>query len=149
MADTTTTSAATPRGHRKEREGKVISNKMAKTIIVRVERRFPHPKFKKVVTGYKKFYAHDEKAEAKVGDRVRIEIERRIFNRYLRFCRLYWWYQGPNNWNGVCNSSVAATFLLLEPEPGRVARALELALDGLRVFLDTCLISMKRATSTR
>src|SRR6267154_1187516 len=66
------------RGHRKERQGEVISNKMAKTIIVRVERRFPHPKFKKVVTGYKKLYAHDEKAEAKVGDRVRIEETRPI-----------------------------------------------------------------------
>jgi len=64
------------RGNRKERVGEVISNKMAKTIIVRVERRFPHAKFKKVVTGYKKFYAHDEKAEAKVGDRVRIEETR-------------------------------------------------------------------------
>jgi len=49
---------------------------MTKTIIVRVERRFPHPKFKKVVTGYKKFYAHDEKNEAKVGDRVRIQETR-------------------------------------------------------------------------
>ena len=49
---------------------------MAKTIVVRVERRFPHPEFKKVVTGYKKFYAHDEKGEAKVGDRVRIEETR-------------------------------------------------------------------------
>ena len=64
------------RGKRKERIGEVISNTMAKTIIVRVERRFPHPKFKKVVTGYKKLYAHDEKAEAKVGDRVRIEETR-------------------------------------------------------------------------
>jgi len=64
------------RGNRKERLGEVISNKMAKTIIVRVERRFPHPKFRKVVTGYKKFYAHDEKSEAKVGDHVRIEETR-------------------------------------------------------------------------
>ena len=64
------------RGNRKERVGEVISSKMAKTIIVRVERRFPHPRFKKVVTGYKKFYAHDEKSEAKVGDRVRIEETR-------------------------------------------------------------------------
>jgi 30S ribosomal protein S17 len=64
------------RGNRKERVGEVISNKMTKTIVVRVERRFPHPKFKKVVTGYKKFYAHDEKAEAKVGDRVRIQETR-------------------------------------------------------------------------
>src|SRR2546426_977838 len=77
----TTTAPATPppppaRGKRKERVGEVISNKMAKTIIVRVERRFPHPKYKKVVTGYTKFYAHDEKSEAKVGDRVRIEETR-------------------------------------------------------------------------
>lgn len=66
----------TSRGNRKERLGEVISNKMAKTIIVRVQRRYPHPKFKKVVSGYKKLYAHDEKAEAKVGDRVRIEETR-------------------------------------------------------------------------
>ena len=62
----------TERGNRKERVGEVISNKMTKTIVVRVERRFPHPQFKKVVTSFSKFYAHDEKSEAKVGDRVRI-----------------------------------------------------------------------------
>jgi small subunit ribosomal protein S17 len=61
------------RGHRKERVGEVISNKMTKTIVVRVQRRFPHPQFKKVVTQFNKFYAHDEKNEAKVGDRVRIQ----------------------------------------------------------------------------
>lgn len=64
------------RGHRKERIGEVISNKMAKTIVVQVERRFQHARFKKVVTRYKKFYAHDEKSEAKVGDRVRIQETR-------------------------------------------------------------------------
>lgn len=68
--------ATAARGHRKERVGEVIANKMAKTIVVRVERRFPHRRFKKVVTGYKKFYAHDEKSEAKVGDRVRIQETR-------------------------------------------------------------------------
>jgi small subunit ribosomal protein S17 len=67
---------ARARGKRKERVGKVVSNRMAKTIIVRVERRFPHAKFKKVVTGYKKFCAHDETGQAKVGDRVRIEETR-------------------------------------------------------------------------
>jgi small subunit ribosomal protein S17 len=67
---------AEERGNRKQRTGEVISNKMAKTIVVRVERRFPHPRFKKVVTQYKKFYAHDEKGEAKPGDRVRIEETR-------------------------------------------------------------------------
>ena len=81
MAETTTTSATTTapeaaRGKRKERVGEVISSKMAKTIIVRVERRFAHPRYKKVITGYKKLYAHDEKNEAKVGDRVRIEETR-------------------------------------------------------------------------
>src|SRR5437868_6839717 len=74
--DTKTLETMTARGNRKERVGEVISNKMTKTIVVRVERRFPHPKYKKVVTGYKKLYAHDEKAEAKVGDRVRIEETR-------------------------------------------------------------------------
>ena len=64
------------RGNRKERVGEVISNKMAKTIVVRVKRRFPHPKFKKIVTSFKKFYAHDEKAEAKIGDTVRIQETR-------------------------------------------------------------------------
>ncbi len=81
MSDTTAntstqTATAAARPNRKERVGEVISNSMTKTIVVRVERRFPHPKYKKVVTGYKKFYAHDEKNEAKVGDRVRIEETR-------------------------------------------------------------------------
>jgi small subunit ribosomal protein S17 len=70
MSDTT---IVEKRGHRKERVGEVLSAKMAKTIIVRVERRFPHPRFKKVITQFSKFYAHDEKSEAKVGDRVRIQ----------------------------------------------------------------------------
>lgn len=64
------------RGKRKERVGEVVSNKMTKTIVVRVERRFPHPRYKKIVTAFKKFYAHDEKSEAKIGDRVRIEETR-------------------------------------------------------------------------
>ena len=56
--------------------GKVISNKMAKTIVVQVQRRFPHPQYKKVITAYSKFYAHDEKSEAKVGDMVLIQETR-------------------------------------------------------------------------
>jgi small subunit ribosomal protein S17 len=67
---------AAPAGKRKERVGEVVSNKMAKTIVVRVQRRYPHAQFKKIVTAYKKFYAHDEKAEAKVGDTVRIQETR-------------------------------------------------------------------------
>jgi small subunit ribosomal protein S17 len=75
MAETEN-STVTKRGTRKERVGEVISNKMAKTIVVQIQRRFPHARYKKVVTAYSKFYAHDEKAEAKVGDKVRIEETR-------------------------------------------------------------------------
>jgi small subunit ribosomal protein S17 len=74
MAETTNPVAAT--GKRKQRVGEVVSNKMTKTIVVRVERRYPHAQFKKIVTSYKKFYAHDEKSEAKPGDTVRIEESR-------------------------------------------------------------------------
>jgi len=70
------TETSLQRGHRKERVGDVVSDKMNKTIVVRVKRRFRHPRFKKVVTAYSKFYAHDEKNEAKVGDRVRIQETR-------------------------------------------------------------------------
>ncbi len=78
MADTETKSApeTSARGTRKERQGEVISNKMTKTIVVKVDRRYPHPRFKKVVTSFTKFYAHDEKSEAKVGDMVLIEETR-------------------------------------------------------------------------
>jgi small subunit ribosomal protein S17 len=64
------------RGHRKERVGEVVSDRMHKTIVVRVERRFRHPRFKKVVRAYSKLYAHDEKGEAKMGDRVLIQETR-------------------------------------------------------------------------
>jgi small subunit ribosomal protein S17 len=70
--------APTQRGHRKERLGEVVSNRMHKTIVVRVERRFRHPRFKKVVRSYDKLYAHDEKNEAQVGDRVRVAETRRL-----------------------------------------------------------------------
>lgn len=72
MSETNTVSSPA-RGHKKERVGEVISNKMTKTIVVSVQRRFPHPEFKKVITQYSKFYAHDEKSVAKVGDLVRIQ----------------------------------------------------------------------------
>jgi small subunit ribosomal protein S17 len=61
---------------RKERTGEVVAAKMQKTIVVRVERRVPHPKFKKIVRVHNKFYAHDEKSEAKQGDRVLIRETR-------------------------------------------------------------------------
>ncbi len=64
------------RGHRKERTGEVVSNKMQKTIVVRVERRYRHPQFKKIVTSFNKLYAHDENNQAQIGDLVRIQETR-------------------------------------------------------------------------
>ena len=63
-------------GLRKQRVGNVISTKMNKTIVVEFIVRVPHPKFKKIIKRSKKFYAHDEKGEAAVGYRVRIEETR-------------------------------------------------------------------------
>ncbi|MBO5688380.1 MAG: 30S ribosomal protein S17 [Lentisphaeria bacterium] len=60
------------RGYRKERIGVVVSDVQDKTIVVKVDRRTQHPMYKKVVKVRRKFTAHDEKNEAKVGDTVRI-----------------------------------------------------------------------------
>ena len=62
----------TKRALRKERVGVVTSDKMDKTIVVRVVRRVPHPQFRKIIKRTSRFYAHDEKGEAKIGDKVRI-----------------------------------------------------------------------------
>jgi small subunit ribosomal protein S17 len=54
-------------------QGVVVSDKQNKTLVVRVERRFTHPLFKKTIRRSKKYYAHDEKNEFKTGDMVWIE----------------------------------------------------------------------------
>ena len=54
-------------------QGVVVSDKNDKTVVVRVERRFTHPLFKKTVRRTKKYHAHDEANSAKQGDLVRIE----------------------------------------------------------------------------
>ena len=71
MADMTNTET-TQRGTRKTRVGRVISDKMQKTVVVVIERRVPHPVYGKMVTYTKKLKAHDEQNSAKVGDLVRI-----------------------------------------------------------------------------
>jgi small subunit ribosomal protein S17 len=60
------------RGNRKERVGEVVSDAQNKTIVVLVTRRTAHPLYKKVIKTKKKYAAHDENNEAKVGDMVRI-----------------------------------------------------------------------------
>ena len=71
MADMTKTES-TQRGTRKERVGRVVSDKMQKTVVVAIERRVPHPVYGKMVTRTKKVKAHDEENSAKAGDLVRI-----------------------------------------------------------------------------
>ena len=73
MAETT---AQQTSGRRKEVVGEVVSNKMHKTIVVQVVRKKSHPFYGRVVSKSKKFYAHDEKNTAHVGDVVRLEETR-------------------------------------------------------------------------
>src|SRR5436305_15083575 len=64
--------------------GQVVSTKMEKTIVVEVSRRVPHPIYKRIINKRKKFYAHDEQSEAKMGDVVRI-IESRPLSKTKRW----------------------------------------------------------------
>ena len=63
-------------GRRKEIVGEVLANRMQKTIVVQVTRKKAHPFYGRVISRNKKFYAHDEKNEAHVGDVVRLEETR-------------------------------------------------------------------------
>ena len=63
---------------RKSRIGKVVSDKMDKTIVVAVENRVPHPLYKKIIKRTYKLKAHDEKNECSAGDRVRVMETRPI-----------------------------------------------------------------------
>jgi small subunit ribosomal protein S17 len=63
-------------GKRKEVIGNVVSNRMNKTIVVQVVRRKSHPLYSRVISKSKKFYAHDERNEAHVGDVVLLEETR-------------------------------------------------------------------------
>jgi small subunit ribosomal protein S17 len=72
------------RGARQERRGVVVSNAMDKTIVVRVETRKAHARYKKIIRRSTKFHAHDERNEASVGDVVRI-VETRPLSRTKRW----------------------------------------------------------------
>ncbi|MGB8262249.1 MAG: 30S ribosomal protein S17 [Terracidiphilus sp.] len=61
---------------RNEKVGEVVSTKMQKTIVVAVEMRKAHPKYKKIMRTTKRFYAHDEQSSARMGDVVRIRETR-------------------------------------------------------------------------
>ena len=72
------------RGQRKTRVGSVVSDRMDKTIVVNIERRFAHPLYGKQVTRHKKYYAHDQENEARMGDVVRI-VETRPLSKKKRW----------------------------------------------------------------
>ncbi|PYT55397.1 MAG: 30S ribosomal protein S17 [Acidobacteria bacterium] len=76
MTTETQSAAAAERGQRTVLTGKVTSAKMEKTIVVEVQRLVKHPKYRRVVRISKRFYAHDEKRQAKAGDTVRIVASR-------------------------------------------------------------------------
>ncbi|HWO70330.1 MAG TPA: 30S ribosomal protein S17 [Actinomycetota bacterium] len=72
------------RGRRKVRTGVVVSDRMDKTVVVKVERTFPHPLYGKTVRRSSKVYAHDEANEARVGDTVRV-METRPLSKLKRW----------------------------------------------------------------
>lgn len=61
---------------RKTQKGVVVSNKMQKTVVVKLERTFPHPQYGKVITRSKKIYAHNEDKPLQIGDVVEVEETR-------------------------------------------------------------------------
>ena len=69
------------KNNKKSLIGKVVSNKMEKTAIVEVNRRVPHPIYKKYINKIKKYYDHDEKNECTIGDILKIMETRPISNK--------------------------------------------------------------------
>jgi len=79
-----TESKTSDRRARKTREGLVVSDKMEKTVVVAIERRFAHPLYGKMITRTTRLKAHDEENSAKTGDRVRI-METRPLSKQKRW----------------------------------------------------------------
>lgn len=84
MSESSQEAAPAATSNRKTRVGVVVSNKMEKTIVVEYVARVPHPKFNKIVKRSKKFYVHDEKGQATIGDRVRI-VETKPLSKLKRW----------------------------------------------------------------
>ncbi len=77
------------RNDRRHKVGVVVSNKMNKTIVVKIERNIPHPLYKKVVKFTSKFKVHDENNEAGIGDTVEIAETRHLSkDKYFRLVRI-------------------------------------------------------------
>lgn len=69
---------------RKSHRGVVVSNKMDKTVVVKLERTFPHPRYGKVITRSKKIYAHNDKKPVEIGETVEV-VETRPLSKLKRW----------------------------------------------------------------
>jgi len=83
-SDKLETQTGAKRGHRKTLVGRVVSNKMQKTVVVRIERRKLHPLYKKYITRTKKIKAHDEGNLCQIGDLVKV-VESRPLSKEKRW----------------------------------------------------------------
>ena len=82
-------------------------------------------------------YLLEDRLAPEVVQRVRQEVDRRIFRPYLAYGRKYWWHRGDLNWNAVCNGAVGLAFMRLERDPRRLAEGLVIALEGFDAYIQT------------
>jgi len=82
-------------------------------------------------------YLIGDQLAPEVVQRVRQEVQRRIFKPYLAYGRKHWWYKGPLNWNGVCNGSIGLAFMRLEHDPRTLNEAIAQVLEGFEAYIAT------------
>jgi small subunit ribosomal protein S17 len=121
-------SAQAPSKRRKDKVGRVVSDKMDKTVVVSVERLSRHPLYKRVIRLTTKFKVHDERNEARVGDTVRIQ-EFRPTSATKRW-RLAEIVQRASEGAGeqvVAEEEATSEAIHMAAHPGRAERAAEAA----------------------
>jgi hypothetical protein len=78
-----------------------------------------------------------DQMEREVAERIRREMDRRIFQPYLANSRASWWHVSDSNWNAVCNGAVGLAFLRLEDDSQRLSAAVQMLLEGLEAYIGT------------
>lgn len=78
-----------------------------------------------------------DKLDNKIIEKVRKEIKKRIYDPYLNQTSEHKWHKSNDNWNAVCNSQIAITFLLLEKDRSLVSQAIKTAFECLKVYVET------------
>ncbi|MEW5870169.1 MAG: heparinase II/III family protein [Chloroflexota bacterium] len=82
-------------------------------------------------------YFLGDRLAPEVVQRVRQEVDRRIFQPYLAYGKNHWWYKGALNWNGVCNGSIGLAFMRLEKDANTLVQALNQVLEGFEAYIAT------------